>query len=105
MTQKSIVQNLLIRISSILSVVFLLLGLVFMIADYFGAESSALVSLLVMSLAVALAIFSIAATNFSMFKLSGEIKESAFVASQLAQGEISFELEEDEESSEMKTAL
>lgn len=105
MTQKSIVQNLLIRISSILSVVFLLLGLVFMIADYFGAESKTFVSLLVMALAAGLAIFSLAATNFSMFKLGGEIKEAAFVASQLAQGDISFDLDEEESGNEIKIAL
>jgi twitching motility protein PilJ len=105
MTQKSIVQNLLVRISSILSIVFLVLGLIFMFATYFGAEANTSVNLLVMSFAAALAIFSIVATNFSMFKLSGEIQEAAHLANSLAQGEISFDLDEDENSCEMKAAL
>jgi methyl-accepting chemotaxis protein len=109
MTQKSAMQNLLVKISSILSVVFLALGLIFMFAAYFGAESNTLVSLLVMTFAALLAVISIVATNFSAYRMNCELKEAAAFASQISRGEISFDFEEyaeaEDASGELKIAL
>lgn len=104
MTQKSFVQNFLIRITSALAAVFLFLGLIFMLSAAFSGEPNSGAGLLVMAAAVVLAVLSLAATNFSMLNLNAEIKEAAFTADKIAQGEIFYNLE-DEDESELKTAL
>lgn len=104
MTQKSFVQNFLIRITSALAAVFMVLGLVFMMSAFFGGETPSTVGSMVMTFAVVLAVLSLAAANFSMLKLNAEIKEAAFTADKIAQGEIFYNLEDDDES-ELKNAL
>ena len=104
MTQKSFFQNFLIRITSALAAVFLVLGLIFILAAYLSNEANSGVGLLVMTFAVVLAVLSLAALNFSMLKLNAEIKDAAHTADRIAQGEIFYNLE-DEDESELKTAL
>jgi twitching motility protein PilJ len=104
MRHKSFLQNLLVRISSILSVVFLALGLIFLFAAYFGAESNALVNLLVMTFAATLSGFSLAWANLAIFRMGREASEAAFVAGRIAEGEIFYEVAA-EKNDELGAAL
>jgi twitching motility protein PilJ len=104
MTQKSFVQNFLIRIASALAAVFLVLGLILIFAARFSGEPTSGVGLLVIAFAVVTAVLSLAATNFSMLSLNAEIKEAAFTADKIAQGEIFYNLEDDDDS-DLKLAL
>jgi twitching motility protein PilJ len=105
--QKSFLQSLLIKVSSFCSVIFLLVGLVFLYASHFGMEASGLVGLLLTSLGAVLAGLTIVFMNFSLSKVQNELKEAAQIAHQIAQGDVVevFYDEEIDESHELKSGL
>ncbi|MCS6873761.1 MAG: methyl-accepting chemotaxis protein [Pyrinomonadaceae bacterium] len=99
-----LLHNFLIRISSAVAIVFLVLGLIFILVSYFADEPSSFVGLVIMTFAVLVAILAIVMANFAIFNLSSEIRESAFLAEKIAQGEL-FSDSEESVSSEVKSAL
>lgn len=105
--QKSFLQSLLIKVSSFFAVVFSLVGLIFLYASYFGAESSVGVGLTLTSLGIVLAVASLIVTNFLTTTLQNELKESTQLAHQIAQGEVDYDFYPDEtdESRELKNHL
>ncbi len=105
--QKSFLQILLIKVSSFCSVVFLLVGLVFLYASHFGGEANNLVGLLLTSLGGILAGLTLVFMNFSLSTAQNELKESAQLAHQIAQGDVSedFSEEEFDERHELKSLL
>lgn len=94
--QKSFLQSLLIRISSFFAVVFLLVGLLFLFADYYGFETNRTVGLALTTAGVLLAIISLSITNFLTISLQTELKESTQLAHQIAQGDVVADFFEDE---------
>jgi methyl-accepting chemotaxis protein len=105
--QKSFLQSLLIKASSFLAAVFSLVGLIFLYASHFGAETSANVGLGLTSIGVVLAIVSLSVTNFLTGSLQTELKESTQLAHQIAEGEIldDFYEGETDERHELKALL
>lgn len=104
MTKRAFFQNFLIRISSAVAIVFLVLGLVFVISSYLAGEPNNFVGLMIIAFAVLISILAIVAANFAIFNLSTELKESTFRAEKIAQGEIFFS-DEEKNLSEIKSAL
>src|SRR5207237_817785 len=94
--QKSFLQNLLIKVSSFCSVIFLLVGLVFLYASHFGAEANNLVGLVLTSIGAVLAALTLVFMNVTFSKVQNELKESVQLAHQIAQGDISEEFIEDD---------
>lgn len=105
--QKSFLQSLLIRISSFFAVLFLLVGLIFLYASYFGAETSVGVGLVLTSFGVVLAVASLLVTNFLAATLQNELKESTHLAHQIEQGEVAYDFDENDfdEKYELKSSL
>lgn len=105
--QKSFLQSLLIRISSFLSVVFLLVGLIFIYADHYGFETSKTVGLILTSSGFLLAVVSLLITNYQTEALQTELKESTQLAHQIAQGDVvdDFAEEDFDERYELKSLL
>lgn len=105
--QKSFLQTLLIRISSFLAGIFLLVGLIFLIASYMGVETNPKVGLAVISTGSILAILSLIVTNFSVVSFQNEIKESSQIAHQIAEGEVNYDFDENDidEKNELKMLL
>jgi|GEM_PF-2178389 len=101
---KKIWQNFLIRILSALSVVFLILGLIFVAASYFANETISSVGVTVALIASILAIVSLVSTNFYLLELTGKIKEAIFVAEKISRGEI-FYTSKEKTANELKIAL
>ncbi|HEX8287092.1 MAG TPA: methyl-accepting chemotaxis protein [Pyrinomonadaceae bacterium] len=79
--------NLITKLFSLLAVIFLVLGAALVGAAYFDLTDNKAAGVLTVFFAVALAVFSLAATNYSNMKLSGEIKEAAEIAHQISLGE------------------
>ncbi len=104
MTKKPFFQNFFIRISSALSIVFLVLGAVFVLSSYVASEPTSLAGVLIIIFAVTLAILAIALTNLALFNLNNEIRESTFLAEKIANGEIFYGTDE-KDSSELKSSL
>ena len=88
--------NLLIKIFSFLAVIFLILGAVLSAAAHFDLMENKIAGLLTVLFAAVLAIFALAALNFSNFKLSRELKEADEIAHHLARGEFFDEEAEDQ---------
>ncbi len=105
--QKSFLQNLLIRISSFFAVLFSLVGLIFLYASYFGAETNTTVGMGITSLGILLAVISLLVTNFQTSSLQNELKESTQLAHQIAHGETEYDFDESDidESYELKSLL
>ena len=95
--------NLLIKIFSLLAIIFLILGASLVGASYFGLTENRIAGVLTVFFASVLAISAVAALTFSNFKMSREIKEAGEIAHHLAQGE--FFDEETEEYSNLLFAL
>ncbi|MGI8638529.1 MAG: methyl-accepting chemotaxis protein [Pyrinomonadaceae bacterium] len=89
--------NLLIKISSFFAVIFLLLGAGLVFASYSGWTGNKFAGVLTIFFAAVLSVFSLAAVNFSNFKLKNELVEATEIAGQLAQGGL-FEEESDYQS-------
>lgn len=85
---KNPIWNLLIKIFSFLSVVFLLLGAVLVNAPYFGLPENKFIGLVILCSGVAAVIASVIATNFSNIYLRHELDEAVIFATQLANGEL-----------------
>ena len=106
MKQKSFLSSLLIKAASFFSVIFLLVGLLFLYASYFGG-SNQLVGLILVSVGGFLAIVSLIVTNISVNSMQSELKDSYQLAHQISQGDIFTSIHEDdaEDSSELKSLL
>jgi twitching motility protein PilJ len=94
--QKSFLKSLLIRISSFLSIMFLIVGLTFLYAASSGVATSSGIGLGLTSLGTILALVSLIAANLWMGRAENELKESTQLASQLAEGDLSEEFTEDD---------
>jgi HAMP domain-containing protein len=103
MKQKSFLISLLIKAAS---VIFLLVGLLFLYASYFG-ESNQLVGLVLVSAGCLLAMISLLVTNLSVISMQTELKDAYQLAHQISQGDIftSIHDEDLEENSELKSLL
>ncbi|GIU81577.1 MAG: methyl-accepting chemotaxis protein [Acidobacteria bacterium] len=101
---KKIWQNFLSKIISALSIVFLILGLIFVGASYFAGEAISSVGVIIVSIASALAILGLVSTNFYLAELTGKIKEAVFVAEKISRGEI-FYTSKEKTDNELKIAL
>ncbi|HRH46517.1 MAG TPA: hypothetical protein PKY82_33040, partial [Pyrinomonadaceae bacterium] len=82
--QKSFLQSLLIKVSSLFSVIFLTVGLIFLYSSYFGIETNVKLGLLLTTLGGVSAFAIIAFMNFSLSSAQSELKESTQIAHQLA---------------------
>lgn len=106
--QKSFIQSLLIKVASLVSVIFLTVGLIFLYASYFGVETNARLGLVLTTVGGFLTLLIIAFMNFSLSSTQNELKESVQIAHQLSQGDISEDLIEeefDERKEELKFLL
>lgn len=106
--QKSFLQSLLIKVSSLFSVIFLTVGLIFLYSSYFGIETNVKLGLLLTTLGGVSAFAIIAFMNFSLSSAQSELKESTQIAHQLAQGDFAEDLldeEFDERKDELKFLL
>jgi methyl-accepting chemotaxis protein len=105
--QKSFLQSLLIKVSSFFAVIFIIIGLVFFYAFYTGATTNGLIGIVLTASGVVLAVFSLIVTNLLLIKLQSEIKESAQLAHQLAQGDVAGDFSETDasETSELLISL
>ena len=65
MMQTTFFRNFLVRFSSLLSIVFLSVGLIFLFALHFGAVSNSAVGFPILSGGAMLAIFSLIAANYA----------------------------------------
>ena len=106
MKQKSFLSSLLIKAASFFSVIFFMVGLLFLYASYFGG-SNQLVGLILVSVGGFLAIVSLIVTNISVNSMQSELKDSYQLAHQISQGDIFTSIHEDdaEENSELKSLL
>ena len=95
--------NLIIKIASFLATVFLLLAGALSYASHFGSLQNNVAVVLTVFFAVGLTIFTLAAVNFSNFRLERELKTAAEIANQIAGGELLEEAVENE--SELLGAL
>ena len=84
-----------------------MVGMVFLLASYLGVATNPTVGLAVITTGSVLAIISLFVTNFSSISTQNEMKESAHIAHQIAQGEINFDFDESDvdEKSELKMLL
>lgn len=103
MLQNTFLRNFLIRSSSVLSIILLIVGLFILLASYFRATPNNLTALSVISGGVVMAIFSLLGANFVNIKLAGEIKAASRIAAQISDGETVVDF--DEGASELETAL
>jgi methyl-accepting chemotaxis protein len=101
---KKVWQNFLIRILSALSVVFLVLGLIFVAASYFAGETLSSVGVITALIASILAIVSLVSMNFYLLELTARIKEAVFIAEKISRGEI-FYTSKEKTDNELKIAL
>jgi HAMP domain-containing protein len=105
--QKSFLQSLLIKVSSLCSVIFLLVGLVFLYASHFGADANNLVGLLLTTVGALLGGLTLVFMNVTLTRVQNELKESVQLAHQISQGDVSEDFNEDEfdENHELKSLL
>ncbi len=80
--------NLLLRVFSVLSIAFLLLGTVLVNASYLGFAENNLSAILILGFGVFTVILSVAAVNLSNIQLNRELSEAAHLTNQLSLGEI-----------------
>ncbi len=85
---KNPIWGLLLKVFSLLSIAFLLLGAVLVNAPYFGLPENKLSALIILGFGVFTVIVSVVAANLSNLSLSRELSEAASIATHLAQGEI-----------------
>jgi twitching motility protein PilJ len=97
-------QNFVIKILSALSLVFLVLGSIFVAASYFANETISLVGIAIVLVANILTIISLVGMYFYLLELTGKIKEATFVAEKIARGEI-FYTSQEKTKNELKIAL
>nr|MDQ3043433.1 hypothetical protein [Acidobacteriota bacterium] len=69
--------NLIIKIASLLAVLFLFLGAALSYASHFGSMRNNVAVVLTVFFAVGLATFALIAVNFGSFKLEREFKDAA----------------------------
>lgn len=103
MLQNTFFRNFLIRFGSFLSVVLLAFGLYFAIVSYFNQKPDNYDGLLILSAGAVFAILSLISANLETKKLEGELKEAVQITTQLSEGDVVFEFDED--AGELKTAL
>ena len=80
--------NLIIKIASLLAVLFLFLGAALSYASHFGSMRNNVAVVLTVFFAVGLATFALIAVNLGSFKLEREFKDAAEIAGQIARGEL-----------------
>jgi twitching motility protein PilJ len=95
--------NLIIKIASVLAIVFLFLGGALSYASHFGSLQNNVAVVLTVFFAAALAAFSLVCLNFSNVKLERELKFATEIANQIAGGEVIEEAVKNE--SELLAAL
>ncbi len=106
--QKSFLQSLLIKVASLFSVIFLVVGLIFLYSSFFGIETNTKLGLVLTTLGGVTAFLIIAVMNFSLSSVQNELKESTMFAHQIAQGDFAEDLLEedfDERREELKFLL
>ena len=80
--------NLIVKIASLLAILFTLLGAALSYASHFGSAQNSAAIVLMVFFAAGLSIFALAAVNFGNFKLEREIKDATEIAGQIAHGEL-----------------
>ncbi len=80
--------NLIIKITSLMAVLFLLLGAAISYASHFGAMQNSVALVLTIFFAGGLAAFSLVTVNYRSFNLERELKNAAEIARQIAGGEL-----------------
>jgi twitching motility protein PilJ len=88
--------NVLTKMAAFMAVAFSILAAALAYASYAGLRQSNLADVVTIFFAVALVIFSLAATNYANFEIKRELKEATEIAGQIAGGE-SFDEESDSE--------
>ncbi len=80
--------NLIIKITSLLAVLFLLLGAAISYASHFGAMQNSVALVLTIFFAGGLAAFSLVTVNYRSFNLERDLKNAIEIAGQIARGEL-----------------
>ncbi|HEX8637034.1 MAG TPA: methyl-accepting chemotaxis protein [Pyrinomonadaceae bacterium] len=93
--------NLLTKLFSVLSAIFLFLGAALIGAAHFGLTANRAAGVLTIFFAVVMAVFSLLITNFANVKLRSQLKEATEIARQISLGERF----EEETASELLDAL
>lgn len=96
MKPKSFLQSLLIKAASLFSVVFLLVGFLFLYASNANGAQNGFVGLALTALGIVFAVISLLVTNLSVSALQSELKDSYQLAHQISQGDIGTDVYEDE---------
>ena len=95
--QKNVLFSLLGKLSSVLAVVLLILSAVLVGASYFELTENKLAGAATTVFAAVTAVFSLALTNFSNFKLSRQFSAATEIAHHLSNGEFFEDFSEDED--------
>ena len=80
--------NLITKITSLLAVLFLLVGAAISYASHFGSIQNSVALVLTIFFAGGLAAFSLVTVNYRSFNLEGELKNATEIARQIARGEL-----------------
>jgi twitching motility protein PilJ len=95
--QKNVLFGLLGKLSSLLAAVLLVLAAILVSCFYFGLTDNRMAVFATVIFAAVTAVFSLAALNFSNFKLSRQTKTATEIAHHLSNGEIFDDFSEDDE--------
>ena len=95
--QKNVLFGLLGKLSSALAVVLLILSAVLVGASYLGLTENKLAGVATTIFAAVTAVFSLAVTNFSNFKLTRQIGDATEIAHHLSNGEVFDDFPEDDD--------
>ncbi len=89
--QQNLLSNLLTKLSSLLAVVFAVLGAAMIVSVYLNGRAVGLSAVACVAFSAVLTAFSIVAINFSNFKLGKSLNNAGELAGQIANGELIYE--------------